>query len=144
MGLAPVRSYEIYDIASRIRSALPAWKMPKKADKDARIDHLFDYLQKELGGYPMKKRAEAGGVLADLVVSEEVAIEFQHNLSTPAQLKSLMERLKGLKMWPGIIIVILTGKVSDKLRSKLDDFANGLNNDRWYSSVKEIVTMKKV
>lgn len=144
MGLAPVRSYEIYDIASRIRNAIPGWKLPKKKDRDTLIENLFAYLQKELGGYPMKKKTAVAGTTADIVVSEEVVIEFSEDFTKPAHLEALKGRLEALKMWQGIIIVIFCGQVSDKLRSKLDDFTNGLNNDRWYSSVKEIVTFRKV
>lgn len=143
MGLAPVRSYEIYDIASRIRNAIPGWKLPKKRDRKTLITNLHDYLHRELGGYPMKKETAVAGTTADIVVSEEVVIEFNEDFSKPEHLKALKARLEALKMWQGIIVVIFCGPVSDKLRSKLDDFTNGLNNDRWYSSVKEIVTYKK-
>ncbi|MBU3758969.1 MAG: hypothetical protein FGM27_03455 [Candidatus Omnitrophica bacterium] len=143
MGLAPVRSYEIYDIASRIRNALPGWKLPAKKDRASLTDSFFAFLKKELGGYPMKKRTAVAGTTADIAVSEEVVVEFSEDFTKPAHLEAMKARLEALKMWQGIILVVFCGPVSQTLRSKLDDFTNGLNNDRWYSSVKEIVTYKK-
>lgn len=143
MGFAILRGFDVQDTASAIRSLLPGWRSSGRSAASRR-DSLFRLLRKQLPGYPLKKSVPAEGIaaVADILVAHHLAVLLESGLTSAAKLEKIKKRLGSFRGWEGVILLILTGKVDDAFRSRLDDFVNGANNDREFMSAREIIVTR--
>lgn len=144
MGFAVRRGFNTLDSAAAVRSVLPEWKKEGHKTAAKRKEALFSLLKEKLQGYPLKKAAapEKGKPKADFLVAHDLAILLEHGLSSARRLSSVIRRLEAFRKWEGKVLLILTGDVEEDLRAKVDDWVNGMNNDREFVSEREIIVAR--
>lgn len=144
MGFAVRRGFNPQDSAAAVRSILPEWKTGKNDTAVKRKESLFKLIKKRLPDYPLKKAAAPakGKPKADLLVAHDLAVLVETGLATKKRLAAVLARLETFRVWEGKVLVILTGEVDEELRSRIDDWANEMNNDREFVSEREIVVTR--
>lgn len=119
MGWREARYFSIYPLGAT-RSLIRKWQPGKCTTEKDYKKSLYNFLHAQLDDIQVTQEYGLGRTHADIVVGDEVLIEFKHNLSSTSEYQRLLGQLAEYdEGWNGYIFLVLTGETEPNLRKQL-------------------------
>jgi hypothetical protein len=141
MGVIDKIKFHVWDDVSAVIDVIKEWKPRKcKSEKDYE-NALCRKLEKQFPGIEIIPQYNKNGIRGDIVVGGKVLIEIKYDLKSITTLLGQLMRYK--RLWPGRVLVLLTGETKPSLVKELKEFIDkeGLNSG-WDMSSKFTVFKK--